>query len=44
MPKLPRFFDGVDVKPAILHGDLWGGNASENSEGPGKSLLDYNFI
>ncbi|WAR03814.1 KT3K-like protein [Mya arenaria] len=34
LPKLPRFFDGVDIKPAIVHGDLWGGNASENNEGP----------
>ena len=24
--KLPRFFAGVTIEPALLHGDLWGGN------------------
>ena len=35
---LPGFFKDVEVKPALLHGDLWGGNVAENDEGPGKSL------
>lgn len=24
--ELPRFFDGYSPRPALLHGDLWGGN------------------
>jgi len=35
--KIPSFFQNVDVKPSLLHGDLWGGNAAEVSTGPGKS-------
>ena len=26
MEKLPEFFDGYRPAPALLHGDLWGGN------------------
>eukprot|EP00403_Amphidinium_massartii_P009981 CAMPEP_0178410556 /NCGR_PEP_ID=MMETSP0689_2-20121128/21042_1 /TAXON_ID=160604 /ORGANISM="Amphidinium massartii, Strain CS-259" /LENGTH=232 /DNA_ID=CAMNT_0020031739 /DNA_START=234 /DNA_END=929 /DNA_ORIENTATION=+ len=25
-PRLEKMFDGVDVKPSVLHGDLWSGN------------------
>ena len=25
-PRVPEFFDGVEVKPSIIHGDLWSGN------------------
>eukprot|EP00439_Symbiodinium_sp_Y106_P024466 s1336_g2.t9 len=25
-PRLPELFDGVDVRPSILHGDFWTGN------------------
>ncbi|XP_070572134.1 ketosamine-3-kinase-like [Ptychodera flava] len=32
--KIPDFFKGLDIKPALLHGDLWGGNASGTDEGP----------
>jgi protein-ribulosamine 3-kinase len=24
--QLPRFFDGIEVKPSLIHGDLWAGN------------------
>ncbi|XP_063226985.1 LOW QUALITY PROTEIN: ketosamine-3-kinase-like [Bacillus rossius redtenbacheri] len=32
--KVPSFFKDLEIKPALLHGDLWGGNAAENVEGP----------
>lgn len=36
---LPKFFQplkdkSVEIKPSLLHGDLWGGNAGEITEGP----------
>ena len=38
-PQLQRrvsgFFAGLEIEPALLHGDLWSGNAAENEEGPG---------
>ena len=33
--RVPSFFAGLEIKPALLHGDLWSGNAAENEEGPG---------
>ena len=39
-PQLQRrvfsFFAGLEIEPALLHGDLWSGNAAENEEGPGE--------
>ncbi|KAJ8384709.1 hypothetical protein AAFF_G00199150 [Aldrovandia affinis] len=32
--KIPGLFEGVQVCPALLHGDLWSGNVAECSEGP----------
>lgn len=32
--KIPQFFTDVEIVPALLHGDLWGGNVAENAEGP----------
>ncbi|KAF0032783.1 hypothetical protein F2P81_015073 [Scophthalmus maximus] len=32
--KIPQFFKDVEIVPALLHGDLWGGNVSECAEGP----------
>ncbi|XP_035036053.2 ketosamine-3-kinase isoform X3 [Hippoglossus stenolepis] len=32
--KIPQFFTDVEIVPALLHGDLWGGNVSECTDGP----------
>ncbi|XP_007664679.1 LOW QUALITY PROTEIN: ketosamine-3-kinase [Ornithorhynchus anatinus] len=32
--KLPELFRPVTVVPALLHGDLWGGNVAEDADGP----------
>ncbi|XP_037013659.2 ketosamine-3-kinase isoform X2 [Artibeus jamaicensis] len=32
--KIPDLFLGLDIVPALLHGDLWGGNVAEDSSGP----------
>ncbi|KAL8610891.1 hypothetical protein ACOMHN_056746 [Nucella lapillus] len=32
--RLPQFFAGMDITPALLHGDLWSGNASEIADAP----------
>ncbi|XP_060797960.1 ketosamine-3-kinase isoform X2 [Neoarius graeffei] len=32
--KISQLFAGVDVVPALLHGDLWSGNVAEYSTGP----------
>ena len=32
--KIPQFFTDVEIVPALLHGDLWGGNVSECGDGP----------
>jgi fructosamine-3-kinase len=32
--KIPKILKDVDAKPALLHGDLWAGNASETPDGP----------
>ena len=34
--KIPDFFKEIKVEPSLLHGDLWSGNAGEDSNGPGK--------
>lgn len=33
MEKIPAFFSGYRPHPSLLHGDLWGGNASADREG-----------
>ena len=33
---MPTFFEGIgEVKPSLLHGDLWSGNAGVTSDGVG---------
>ncbi|XP_072530665.1 ketosamine-3-kinase [Salminus brasiliensis] len=32
--KIPQLFSGIEVEPALLHGDLWSGNVAEYSDGP----------
>ncbi|XP_053707368.1 ketosamine-3-kinase [Synchiropus splendidus] len=32
--KIPQFFKDLQIVPALLHGDLWGGNVSECANGP----------
>ncbi|XP_055431445.1 ketosamine-3-kinase isoform X3 [Bubalus kerabau] len=32
--KIPDLFSDLDIVPALLHGDLWGGNVAEDSSGP----------
>jgi len=34
--KIPEFFVGIQVKPSLLHGDLWSGNAGQVDGKPGK--------
>ena len=36
-PMIPRFFGGLEIEPALLHGDLWSGNVAENDSGPGET-------
>lgn len=37
--KLPSFFEILDnIQPALLHGDLWGGNVGQDDDGPGKRV------
>ncbi|XP_054262014.1 ketosamine-3-kinase-like isoform X2 [Macrosteles quadrilineatus] len=31
---LPTFFKDLEIKPSLLHGDLWGGNAAETKTNP----------
>ncbi|XP_074168120.1 ketosamine-3-kinase-like [Sminthopsis crassicaudata] len=32
--KIPGMFQGLEIVPALLHGDLWGGNVAEDQSGP----------
>ncbi|XP_053309349.1 ketosamine-3-kinase [Spea bombifrons] len=32
--KIPQLFADIEVVPALLHGDLWGGNVAEVESGP----------
>lgn len=33
-PMIPKMFEGVQVFPALLHGDLWSGNVAECPDSP----------
>ncbi|XP_045602973.1 ketosamine-3-kinase isoform X2 [Procambarus clarkii] len=32
--KIPQYFTNIEVKPSLLHGDLWSGNAAETTDCP----------
>ncbi|XP_039332651.1 ketosamine-3-kinase isoform X1 [Saimiri boliviensis] len=32
--KIPDLFRDLEITPALLHGDLWGGNVAEDASGP----------
>ncbi|XP_038079096.1 ketosamine-3-kinase-like [Patiria miniata] len=32
--RIPGLFEGLEIKPALLHGDLWGGNVAEMTSEP----------
>ncbi|XP_067649471.1 ketosamine-3-kinase-like [Haliotis asinina] len=34
LPSMPKLFDGLDIQPALLHGDLWAGNVGQLSDRP----------
>ncbi|ESP03106.1 hypothetical protein LOTGIDRAFT_146827 [Lottia gigantea] len=34
LPGIPKLFTGLEIHPALLHGDLYFGNASESLHGP----------
>ncbi|PIA15428.1 Ketosamine-3-kinase [Coemansia reversa NRRL 1564] len=31
--RLPEFFDGLDIRPSLVHGDLWCGNSGTDENG-----------
>lgn len=33
--KVSDLFEGVEVLPSLLHGDLWSGNQDETEDSPG---------
>ena len=37
--KIPEFFKDLDIKPSLLHGDLWSGNAASFDGKPGKPVF-----
>ena len=36
--KIPKLFVGLDIQPALLHGDLWRGNIGETDKEPGTGV------
>lgn len=32
---IPKFFEGITVKPSLLHGELWAGNYAKTGSKPG---------
>ena len=33
--KIAGLFEGIEIQPALLHGDLWSGNVAQTSTEPG---------
>ncbi|KAJ2592099.1 hypothetical protein H4R99_006516 [Coemansia sp. RSA 1722] len=33
LDRLPRFFEGAEITPSLIHGDLWFGNCAEDEHG-----------
>lgn len=36
-PTIPSFFEGITIKPSLLHGDMWSGNVASIDGEPGKA-------
>lgn len=34
LAKLPVFFEGITLRPSLIHGDLWVGNTGATAQGP----------
>ena len=34
-PTIPSFFEGITIKPSLLHGDMWSGNVASIDGNPG---------
>lgn len=39
-PKIPKFFEGIEVKPSLLHGDLLPANVAEANYKPGLVFIN----
>ena len=44
VPNLHKLFKDIDIEPALLHGDLWGGNSGETDGEPGELFTYIYFI
>lgn len=38
-PLMMKFFENIEIKPSLLHGDLWGGNIGETDTEPSDFFL-----
>lgn len=41
-PMIPELFKGIDVKPSLLHGDLWVENTARWLNKPGCVFISHN--
>lgn len=42
--KIPKLFEGLEITPALQHGDLWGGNAGQLESCPGTQNCMYGWL